>query len=129
MQNTNRAYTAGVFDGEGCISIQKRGDGYLRLRTDVVNTDLEMLEYLKEIWGGNIYKQKDKRKGRKDKWTWVLCSFSAKKFLEEIFLYLISKQKQAELGIKFQERLDGFKINEKEKKIRYNMYIKMQELK
>ncbi len=49
-------YTAGFFDGEGYIGIGWEG----RKEVRIINSNKEVIEYLKNLWGGLIYKRKVK---------------------------------------------------------------------
>ncbi len=62
ISETNKAYFAGLLDGEGCIYINKvqrkkedRGDGY-SLRVDFNLTYAPVLYDMKKIFGGNVTK-------------------------------------------------------------------------
>src|SRR2546426_1965807 len=51
------AYTAGFFDGEGCVNIArylKRGRPYHTLAIIFTNTDFRVLEWLRQRWGGYL---------------------------------------------------------------------------
>src|ERR1700736_1605825 len=53
------AYTAGFFDGEGCVNIARylqRGRPYHTLAIIFTNTDFQVLAWLQQRWGGNIFK-------------------------------------------------------------------------
>src|SRR5438128_2397093 len=54
------AYTAGFFDGEGCVNIArylKRGRPYHILAIIFTNTNFQVLEWLHQRWGGNLIRQ------------------------------------------------------------------------
>jgi len=53
------AYTAGFFDGEGCVNIVRylqRGRSYHTLQIVFTNTDFQALEWLRQRWGGYLSK-------------------------------------------------------------------------
>ena len=114
MQNEILAYTAGLIDGEGCICISmnkpsnKNGltldNHFLRVRIAI--TDKEVVEWLKNTFGGftsNNSNCPSKRKHWKVLWVWCISSIQAKDFLKMIYPYLRIKKKQAELAIRFRE--------------------------
>jgi len=78
------AYAAGFFDGEGCVSIQQRParckspDYTLNVR--VGNTNLAVLEWFRERFGGAIYSQLTTG-NRKPSWHWHLGNRKAVDFL------------------------------------------------
>ena len=95
MKNTILAYTAGIIDGEGCITTS--GDKGFRIC--VSNTDIKMLNYLQENFGGRINSQHLPENPKWSKaWKWVLCSQNkVLQFLYLITPYLVCKKSQAEI--------------------------------
>lgn len=92
-----KAWSAGIIDGEGCIHIGvrcgKNRKGY-RLRVSVGNTDPRMITELQSIWGGTVnVNTKDKRPNRKTSWNWVMTDSPAAKMLEEMLPYLVCKKR------------------------------------
>lgn len=109
------AYTAGIIDGEGCISIVKVQPtkanhritpGY-ELYVSVSSTDKFLAQYLKEIFGGNITDRTNHPSMHKIGWkpavSWRIASNEARNFLSLILPYLRSKHIQANLAIEFQD--------------------------
>ena len=101
------AYTAGIVDGEGCISIyRKRATckrGYtLSLKVVVVNTEEWLCQWLKMQFGGNVGCRKKGTWARKHQWGWYLYANKAIAFLGLILPYLKIKRSQAEIAIDFQ---------------------------
>lgn len=101
------AYTAGIIDGEGCISIAKRkrpthrnGYGY-ELVVHVTNTNEWLVHWLQMQYGGYVAFHK-RQAPYKDIWNWDICNHKAQGFLESILPYLQMKRPQGELAIKFQ---------------------------
>lgn len=104
MKVSEKAYTAGIIDGEGSISAYYAGyDGNLTMRVTVVQRQdrVEMLQFLKDRWGGSIQNH-DKSNGRNNTSAWVLLAMNAKKMLLKIHPFLILKKRQAELAVAFQ---------------------------
>ncbi len=59
MKQTDLAWIAGFFDGEGCISItQRRGGNVFQLRLNIVQRDPQPLVRVKEILGYGRVRQK-----------------------------------------------------------------------
>lgn len=86
------AYAAGLFDGEGCVSIgvsgrNKQRPAY-RVQVVVAMTDHNVLRWLQERWGGTIYKQKRHAEHHRPGWQWHLSEGEAIAFLEKLRLYL-----------------------------------------
>jgi hypothetical protein len=108
LQVAERAYAAGLFDGEGHIGIavakNGRGELYHRLMIDITNTNVEIVHWLFERWDGVIHAP---RYFAKEEWRtahrWTVCDGRAMRFLEDVLPFLIIKKEQAELGIEFQK--------------------------
>ena len=109
--DTQIAYAAGFFDGEGYIGIcgsQSRGS--LCLEIDVTQVDPRPLQFLAEHFGGKI-KQRVRSKytstrNSRPSFLWRLHAKDAVMFLELIYPYLIHKRDQADLAFQFQRIRD-----------------------
>ena len=109
------AYIAGLFDGEGCITIHKGSRIYpnqfgygknvrYTLNCIISNTDKTVLEKFKEKTGlGIVYTRKDTAKGRRQSYQWILASNQAEQFLIALLPYLQIKKAQAIVALQFQE--------------------------
>lgn len=109
MKKTDLAYAAGIFDGEGCIGIEKqvranRRNPHYKLRATVVNTDMWLCEWLRFAFGGTVQERKSHPSHIKDQWAWVIYNSGATDFLKLILPYMNLKRPQAELAIKFQNQ-------------------------
>ena len=79
---TDIAYIAGLFDGEGTVDYKQRwekkakGRRYKvwRITAAIEMTDQHVLEWLHEVLGFGTLNEKKKRPGRKRIWRWR-CSF------------------------------------------------------
>lgn len=98
------AYFAGIFDGEGWVSIT-RTRPYGRhvtprysLYIGVANTYLPVLEAMKLLFGGSLGKT---AKVNLQCYAWRLTSHNAVRFLEALLPYLRIKRMQAEIGIEY----------------------------
>lgn len=95
------AYAAGFFDGEGTVSIGRIPSGF-RAQVVVNNTDLFPLEWLRERWGGKVYKFRPPGVGfRRQSWQWVLPERRIVGFLSDVLPYLKIKRPVAENAIAF----------------------------
>ena len=96
------AYTAGIVDGEGCIGVGRnsRNNRTYFIRILVANTDVLLLEWLKQQWGGDIALRKHKNhQNWKPYRCWRISHRRALDFLRQIRPYLIIKQAQADLAL------------------------------
>ena len=142
---TIKSWTAGIIDGEGYVTIQKCTKGrygrrdYLTTKIRVGNTDMKMVDMLQLVWGGNVRFRK-RGGNRRDIYEWDIQCTQARRVLESILPYSITKKKQMELAINFQKRVSnreglhyqegsrGVLMSEKEWNIRYEMYGQMRKL-
>ena len=111
-------YVAGIVDGEGCISVAKRGP-YITPTVQVANTDIGLLEIFYNQFGGNIDRNRESRPNRKPCHCWRLAGRAAKTFVQQIRPWLLIKGPQANIICGLIERRPGermdsadFKYNE-----------------
>lgn len=102
------AYAAGIFDGEGSISIG-RSHRYktFTMLAQIINSDLRVIEWFKEKFGGYVWTRS--RKGKKEHhytiYTWAVSARAGADFLGILLPYLIIKREQAVIGIELQRLL------------------------
>ena len=96
------AWSAGIFEGEGdvnCTSYEhSAGYTYSRIQARVTSTDKDVLERLKALWGGTIYKSDrydDRRKDHyKDLFRWRIITRQAREFLMTILVELGERRRK-----------------------------------
>lgn len=100
------AYTAGLFDGEGCVDIYKASTGkaskspsYM-LRVNIVQKDGRVMDFLEKHFDG--YVAIDFHGGYYIH-KWEIRSQAAKRFLEIIQPNVIIKRDQVDLAIEFEK--------------------------
>jgi hypothetical protein len=101
---TVAAYAAGLFDGEGHISIQtpllkENGRRYHRLMLSLVNTDKRLVDWLIEQFGGYVSYHRRPTNGHQDSWGWATNSQVAEQFLRAIQPYAVLKAEQIEIAL------------------------------
>lgn len=100
------AYLAGLFDGEGCVSLAHNGysgnNHHIRLLCRVAMCGDYVPKLFQHHFGGHT--SSSKRFGR-DVCQWMIYGNNALSFLEQVLPYLTVKKPQAELGCEFQRRL------------------------
>lgn len=119
------AYIAGFIDGEGCIRIKKSnqsGNSYY-ITLQVTNTDKRPLLTIKDVFGGKVFFQ-EKKPSNKIVWQYYSATAQAADTLRALLGFLVSKKKQAELAIKFQDTQKDLTANQKLK-----LYKRMREMK
>lgn len=145
LTGVEKAYIAGIIDGEGCIYIDKHtvnkgknSNHTYALNVRVSMTDRIVYKYLFKLLGGNTYIL-DRKPPCKTLYSWYIRNKKAYDFLKMIQSFLILKKPQAELGIKYYEyhlehRCRGGKNNFMPKEIRgqreefYNLMKKLKEV-
>lgn len=121
QESLDLAYMAGIFDGEGYVTIpemkykDRKGNNSPThcLRIGIENTYKPMLFWINRILRGyfgdkNIGHANGKKINYKDMYKYILYGSEASLFLELILKHLKIKNKQAKLGIKFQNNLIRF---------------------
>lgn len=93
MTEVDRAYIAGLFDGEGSVSFvfkkAKNGKRYGKLYARISNTDRKVLEWIKETLGfGFIVSTKMPKPNCKPCYDFVVAYEKARKFLAIVQPYL-----------------------------------------
>ena len=89
------AYVAGIIDGEGTITLtRQRANEYRSPVVSVSSTTLEILEYLKQHYGGCISKHKVYQDHHKQAWSWKVERSSSYKILQDIQPYLLCPEKK-----------------------------------
>jgi hypothetical protein len=124
LSEVDRAYAAGLIDGEGCIRITVRGAsggtqfrvGQRTLMVEVTNTDQAMLLWLQDRFGGSIsYAPENLDLNRRERWHWRVAANKALYCLDAIWPYIKTKRRQAKLGRRFQRyvQFTGRALSEK----------------
>lgn len=94
IPKTTLAYLAGIIDGEGTITLAKESrSNRHEARLIVVNTDVKLMNWLKDNFGGFVRIHK-RIIGQKQRYDWVIAGKKAVKLLEEVAEYLIIKREQ-----------------------------------
>ncbi len=104
MTEIEKAYIAGIIDGEGSIMLQRfHTNQYPAPCVSIASTTIELLTWLKDTIGYGVIKEKKNYNPEKHKlsYSFVIKQNNAIKLLEDIYPYLIieSKRKRAEMII------------------------------
>jgi hypothetical protein len=103
ISNEDKSYIAGLFDGEGCVHIGgRRHNSSYNLEVSIANTNLEVLEWIKSIFGGYVKTHKKAKEYHTQCYSWRVVSKQASEFLECIYSYMRIKKPQADAAITFQ---------------------------
>jgi len=129
------AYMAGIIDGEGSISIDVQSPNktrkyhYYSIRMNIINTNLELMEWLVKNFGGNLYKNRKVEK-RKQVYKWSIYSRKAAEILQQTLPYMIVKKPHAIILIEFMDSMGvtGWHVPEEIRHYRQQLYLKVREL-
>lgn len=138
VSQTQKAYIAGFFDGEGSVRIERskttHGNGAeghrYRLVTSIASTDKSVLTFIQSLYGGNV-RSREGKGNQRDWYEYLLVNEHANTFLIDLLPYLIVKKERAELAIRFrsvQESRKGKVQLRESKTLKEEMYYRMKEL-
>ena len=97
MTNTEKAYIAGIVDGEGSIMLTRfHKNQYHSPCISISSTDLELLEWVKNtVRAGKINTKKNyNEKKHKNSYTYTIIYDEAIQLLEDIEPYLVIEKKK-----------------------------------
>lgn len=95
MEDIVLAYYAGLFDGEGTVTLIKHcaSDRFRRPAVSLTSTTYEFLFDLKRDFGGCICIQKKYKDHHKQSWSWRIIDRRAILFLENVLPFLRDPEK------------------------------------
>lgn len=99
LTETDKAYLAGIIDGEGTITVSKGKYDNRVMAVAVVMCDKEAVDMLYAEFGGCLFYVEKSNPKWNNSWRWAVKSQKAKVFLESVLPYLRVKRRQAEAAI------------------------------
>lgn len=105
MTESDLAYIAGLFDGEGSIRINYKG-AYRSLPSSIdvrigQNIGFGILEWIASYFGGTVFEYDNGYS------QWIVTTTKAKLFLQEVMTYLRIKLPDAKIALEYQTYLDS----------------------
>ena len=109
VSKTDKAYIAGLIDGEGCICLSKT---YRKTKTypffairysldiTVANTKKEMINFVQKKYPAHIHLQTGQG-WRNRAYIWKISGLKLKYFTKDILPYLVIKKRQAKLTLRY----------------------------
>lgn len=107
LKETDLAYIAGLFDGEGCIHWFTVKKIYRYPSVTISMTTHAGLDLIIELFGGKLAYRIDKRPRNKPVYRWTVGNRKALNFLETIRPWLREKASQADMVFEFYKDLKG----------------------
>ena len=105
LSEVEKSWIAGFIDGEGCINLSPTRNIF-QVRVMIVNANLEVLEWIKSIYGGWIYHREPRFIGWKPCHQYTVCSRKAMKLLKDVGKYLKVKQKQYKIALDYEKTIN-----------------------
>ena len=105
MTETEKAYLAGIIDGEGCIGIHKNHKKVL-LRVHVYNTNRVLLEWIQDRFGIIIH-DRVRQANWKRQYSCQFNGIAALDLLKTVYPYLVLKKAQARIAFSYGETLQA----------------------
>lgn len=68
IRESNLAWAAGLFEGEGCIQFSGKNSVIL----NVTSTDMDVIHRLQDLFGGYVYGPRTRKNSKKPFWEWQL---------------------------------------------------------
>ena len=103
------AYTAGLVDGEGTISLTKchSTEKFRHPIVSMTNTTFELIDFMHKTYGGTVRKVKIKKANWKQAWVWSCHRTAAIACLEQITPFLLEpkKKRRAEMILGYYRKL------------------------
>ena len=94
MVDTELAYAAGLFDGEGSISlVRQKNNRSHSPQVAVASNDLEVLVWFRKRFGGSIVTKRPRKSTHSVSYDWRLTDRRALTFLQLIRPYLVIERK------------------------------------
>ncbi len=87
-------YTAGLFDGEGTVTLATANGKFRFPVVSVSSTTHSLLEFLQNSYGGHISKHKTYKDHHLKSWSWKATHDAALIFLKKVLPYLKEPEKQ-----------------------------------
>jgi hypothetical protein len=95
LSELDRVYLAGLFDGEGSVSIIS---GCLRIT--ITNRNADVLRWIQGVYGGGLNSRPDGwRPGWRENHCLTITTRKAARFLADVLPFLRIKKAQAEIGL------------------------------
>lgn len=89
-------YAAGLFDGEGTVTLSKSSSNRHRVPTvSIASTSYELIKFLQETFGGAVCKHKPYKAHHSQSWSWRLVYHKAIEFLRNILPYMKEEKKRS----------------------------------
>lgn len=131
------SYLAGIIDGEGSIAIEiqsqsirhNRKCDYYSLRLLVTNTNIQLLNWIRDNFEGTI-KARKYFANRRQCYSWNLCSHKAAEVLRACQPYMIILKPHVDVFLEFAATMSRahVKLSDELLEDRRNLYLKLKHI-
>jgi hypothetical protein len=94
MRVADVAWAAGIVDGEGSVTLDKKGKTYRQPALTVYSTDLPIIDTLHRLFGGIVQHVPIRANMRKPGWFWKLCGAQCLPCLKILLPYMRCSKKR-----------------------------------
>jgi len=105
MIETEKAWLAGIFDGEGCV--WSRWPKRMNVVTEITMTHKPTIERINSLFPGRVAMRHLSGIGKRPQWRWSLDTNGTRRFLSILLPYLVTKRDEARIALKLCERSHG----------------------
>ena len=98
------AWLAGLFEGEGTITLIARRDSFTHLLVSVTSTDFEVVERFNAVWPVRRLHRKAGTATAKPAWVWRMTSMKAAAFVTDILPFLRTARVEAKARLALQSQ-------------------------
>ena len=102
MTETEKAWLAGIFDGEGCV--WSRWPKRKNVLIEIKMTHKQTIERINEIFPGRISLGHLSGLSIKPQWRWSLDTNGTRRFITLMLPYLVTKKREAEIALRLCDR-------------------------
>lgn len=134
MTTEERAWAAGLFEGEGSIRINKATKRNLgHLVVSVTNTDREILDFFQARWPGHMKPTRGLRVDQREAWQWLTAANKAAAFLCDLMPFFQTSRviEKAKFALDYQGDKSSLKavyLSDRYREEQFNAYLWMKEL-
>jgi hypothetical protein len=97
MTEVEKAWLAGLFDGEGCV--WSRWPKRMNVVTEIKMTHRQTIDRVNQLFPGNVSIGHLSGWGTKPQFRWCLDTRGTKEFLALVLPYLVTKKREAEIAL------------------------------
>lgn len=113
LSETDKAYLAGLIDGEGCLIMDGASDRMIRPKLQLIMTDQTLVEWVGHVWGTPVrrFAKHRAQPHHKDQFRTTLTGMRAVDAIRVIYPYMRLKQRQADIFVEWSKTSARLKVD------------------